>query len=236
MEKERVYVGYGRTSTKKQKLESQIDTLIRMGCEPKNIYTDQFTGKGSAELREGWQELRKDLKGKYTKGKYEGKQIVLCVMSVNRMSRDKESGVREYFEIINEDIIIQFDMDRAINSEMFGEKIRATGDIKLGEKTLDETLGKGLRDYMVALAKQQIEIAFEQAEKEAEHIREKVQRGLAVSGKKSGREKGYISTKKKNIPDTFEKDYKETQKVAVLARLHGVSRPTIYSWIKEINK
>lgn len=229
---DKIYFGYARTSTRSQKLESQITTLEDMGCNLENIFTDQFTGTVDSDQREGWKKLRKEIRKK----KYDNKKIVICFMSVNRMSRDKISGVRDYFELIDKGYELIFQMDPTINSSVYGDKIKNASTISVNDKDLDETLIKGIREYLISLAKQQIEIAFDQAEKEAKHIKEKVIRGLMNSKKKAGRKKGYISTKKKNIPLSFVRDSKEVKNITTLSRLYGVSRPTIYSWLKEINK
>lgn len=225
-----IYFGYARTSTRTQKLKSQISTLEDMGCELENIFTDQYTGTVDSEEREGWRKLLKEIKKK----KYEGKNKIICFMSVNRMSRDKVSGVRDYFKLIDKGYELVFQMEPTINSSVYGDKIKNASSISVDDKQLNETVIKGLREYLVSLAKQQIEIAFDQAEKEAKHIKEKVKRGLMNSDKKAGRKKGYTSKKKKNIPISFIKDSKEVKNITTLSRLHNVSRPTIYSWLKEI--
>ncbi len=229
---EKVFVGYARTSTRSQKLESQILTLEKMGCVIENIYTDKFTGKGDIYNREGWVQLRKDLN---SKKRFKGKKVVICFMSINRMSRNKETGTQEYFALVNEGYELKFQMEPHLDSEVYGDKIKATSDITVEDDDMNNTIMKGIRDYMVLLAKKQIEIAFEQSQKEAEHIREKVIRGLKNSKKVSGRKKGYISTKKKNVPRDFE-EKAERMKVTELARYFNVTRPTIYSWKKEISK
>lgn len=227
---EKIYFGYARTSTRSQKLESQITTLEDMGCDLENIFTDQFTGTGDSDQRNGWKKLLKEI----NKKKYEKVGKVICFMSVNRMSRDKISGVRDYFNLIEKGYELVFQMDPTINSSVYGDKIKSASTISVNDKDLDETLIKGIREYLIKLAKQQIKIAFDQSEKEAKHIKEKVKRGLMNSTKKAGRKKGYISKKKKNIPLSFIKDSKEVKNISTLSRLYSVSRPTIYSWLKEI--
>lgn len=227
---EKLRIGYARCSTKKQKLDSQIKALEEMNVELDHIYTDQFTGTGKANKREGWNALKKAI----TK-KYKGKNVTICFLSVNRMSRNEEEGVKEYFELLDLGCNIEFKMEPMINSSVYGDKIRTVDSISVDDELLDSTILDGVRKYMVELAKEQIKIAFRQAQMEAEHIKYKVKRGIKSSEKKSGRPKGYVSTKKAAIPNNFKAKVSGGMNVTDLAEIFKVSRTTIYNWKKELS-
>lgn len=214
--------GYARTSTKKQKIQSQIETLLENGAE--KIIQEQFSATGTDRVE--WNNLKNIAKS--------GDTIIFY--SINRMSRNAAEGHANYFDLVDRGVNLEFILEAHLNSKVFKEQLEASKLNIEVDKTL-EPLIKGLEETLRRLAARQIEIAFEQAEKEAKDIVIKVKNGILRSNKKSGRSKGYVSTKKKNIPADFEKTMKQLDNnVSKLARHYNVSRPTIYSWKNEIHK
>ena len=101
---------------------------------------------------------------------------------------------------------------------------------------------QGINQYLLALAKEQIQIAFAQAEKEVLDLHQRTKEGLLtakLNGKQVGRAKGSgYETKKaiaaKRIIATHCKAFGGTLDDAECIRLTGLSRNTYYKYKREI--
>ncbi|NVN06749.1 recombinase family protein [Asaia spathodeae] len=69
-------VGYVRVSTSDQNNEHQIDSLIKFGVDPRDIFEDKASGKNMA--RPGWKDCWRDIREK----------DILVVHSIDRLGRD----------------------------------------------------------------------------------------------------------------------------------------------------
>lgn len=212
--------GYARVSTRTQKLERQITNLEQAGVLYKNIYSEKYTGVKSSESRPQWLRLLKVVKA--------GDTIIFD--SVSRMSRS-EDGLDTYFELVEQGINLEFLKEPQINSAVYGDALTTAQNLQVDNEDLDSTVLSGVRDYLILVAKKQIQLAFEQSAKEAQDIRQRVIEGLAQSDKKAGSPKGTESKRKLSIPKDFHQR-KETMNKSELARFYGVSRPTIDKWLK----
>lgn len=215
--------GYCRVSTKTQKLDRQINNVTNAGAE--KLYTEKFTGTVNERLQ--WQKLLKAVKA--------GDTIIFD--SVSRMSRNSDDGIKDYFNLLNSGVELIFLNEPHINSSVYGESLVSAQSIQANDEVLNDTVLKGIRDYMVKLAEKQIRIAFDQSEKEAKDIKKRVQQGIANSAKDSGAKSGNTHAAK-TVPVDKIKHYIATHdKVnkSDLARYLGVSRPTAIKWLTEIN-
>lgn len=215
--------GYARVSTRTQKLERQIHNLELAGVLHNKIYSEKFTGVKSSESRPQWLKLLKVVKA--------GDTIIFD--SVSRMSRS-EDGIDTYFNLVERGINLVFLKEPQINSEVYGEALTTAQSIQVDNQDLDSTVLQGVRDYLILIAKKQIQLAFEQSAKEAQDIRQRVIEGLASSDKKAGVPKGTESKRKLKLPKDFI-ERKETMNKSELARFYQVSRPTIHKWFKELD-
>ena len=101
---------------------------------------------------------------------------------------------------------------------------------------------KGVREYLKRLATKQIRIAFDQAEKEVQDLRQRTKEGLRVAkskGKTLGRVEGSkIETKKsKEVKEKILKLSKEfggNLKDKEIMELIGIARNTFYKYKKEL--
>ena len=82
--------GYVRVSTREQKTDRQIDSLIKFGLDPKLIYVDKLSGKNFN--RPQYRKLIKKLK--------KGDTIYIC--SIDRLGRNYEEII-EQWRIITKD-------------------------------------------------------------------------------------------------------------------------------------
>lgn len=217
--------GYARVSTKSQKLERQLHNLTNYGVD--RIYSEKYTGVKSGDDRKEWNKLLKVVKS--------GDTIVFD--SVSRMSRS-EDGVQTYFELVEQGINLAFLKEPQINSDVYGEQLTNSKSISVEDQILDTTIVQGIRDYLVEIAKKQIALAFEQSAKEAQDIKQRVKEGLERSDKVGGRKKGIEAVNKLEIPKSkilqHSNLYNGGLNKSELAKLLGVSRPTLNKWLESM--
>lgn len=231
MESTRIY-GYARVSTAKQNLQRQIDNINNYS-KLNRIYAEKYTGTKVA----GRQEFSK-LKHQVEIDVKAGRKVTIIFDSVSRMSRNASEGVQQYFEWFDMGVNLVFLNEPAINTESYRKsmhKISLTGD------KVDFVLA-GINQYLMELAKEQIIVSFNQAEKEASDIRKRVKEGMRVAkenGIQAGRREGSkLTTKKeiaaKEIIRKHSKVFNGTLADADVMKLAGVSRPTYYKYKAEL--
>jgi DNA invertase Pin-like site-specific DNA recombinase len=101
---------------------------------------------------------------------------------------------------------------------------------------------EGVNKYLLALAKEQIRLAFEQAEKEVADLHQRTREGIEtakLAGKKIGKTKGDTwETKKskevKQIILKHSRDFNGTLADVDVIKLTGVARKTYYKYKKEL--
>ena len=179
--------GYCRVSTKTQNIERQIENISK-AYPTAEIHTEKFTGTKLYERKEFTKLLKKLEKGD-----------TLVFDSVSRMSRNSKDGIKLYMQLFDQGINLVFLKEQYINTEVYAsqldDKIKLTG-------TIEDELFKGINNYFRALASRQIEIAFNQAEKEVMDLRERTKEGLREAkrkGKHIGVSKGQKLITKKSI-------------------------------------
>lgn len=179
--------GYCRISTAKQNIERQVININR-AYPAADIRKEVYTGT----KMQGRKELDRLLK--IVKS---GDTIVFD--SVSRMSRNAEEGVELYFKLYDAGINLVFLKEQTINTENYKKALAK--DIELtGTKT--DILLKAVKEYLMELAKEQIIIAFEQAQKEVDDLHIRVSEGIQVrkrEGLPVGREQGKKYTSKKSV-------------------------------------
>ena len=228
--------GYVRISTSKQSLDRQINNLKKYAAELKKdiiIVSEVYTGTKTDE-RVKYQRLKKELK--------EGDTLVFD--SVSRMSRNADEGIKEYFKLYERGINLVFLKEHYIDTKVYQDEINKSQNIETADKDLNETILKGIREYLVRLAKKQIQIAFDQSEKEVQDLRERTKEALRVKklndGVILGRRKGtVIETKKakemKVKIKKLSKDFDGTLKDIEVMELLKIARNTYYKYKRELS-
>lgn len=222
--------GYARISTRKQNIERQIENILKEFPSAK-IYQEAFTG--TTTDRTEWKKLKKALKS--------GDTIVFD--SVSRMSRNADEGVNEYMELLEREINLIFLKEPYINTEVYQEQLKANDNIKADDIDLNDTILKGVREYLKRLATKQIRIAFEQSQKEVDDLKQRTKEGLKVAkanGSQVGRVKGDTFETKKSIEmkekiKKLSKDFNGNLKDTEIMELLGIARNTYYKYKKELN-
>lgn len=185
--------GVARISTGKQNIDRQIRNILAQYPTAK-IIKETYTGT-KLEGRKDFENLLKILQT--------GDKLVFD--SVSRMSRNSKEGCDLYEQLFNKGIVIEFLKEPHINTEVYKQAMQSQIDIKLntGNKATDElmnTIIEALNKYSLELAKEQIKIAFEQAEKEVQDLHQRTREGILtakLNGKQIGRATGTkVETKK----------------------------------------
>ena len=218
--------GYCRISTKKQNIERQIRNIKNEHKEA-IIITEEYTG--TSFNRKEWNKLMNRVKS----------GDIIIFDSVSRMSRNAEEGFKTYEELFNKGIELVFLKEPHINTDTYKRAI--TANIQLTGTNVDFIL-EGINKYLLALAKEQIKLAFEQSAKEVEDLHQRTKEGIEtarLNGKSIGRASGTKVTTKKEIATKelilkYSKDFAGNLNDIEVIKLVGVSRNTYYKYKKEL--
>lgn len=220
--------GYCRISTKKQSIERQIRNIKEKFPEA-FIIQEAYTG--TSLNRPEWTKLSKILKAEDT----------LVFDSVSRMSRNAAEGYDLYEELYRKGITLVFLKEPHINTDTYRKAI--SGSIALTGTNVDFIL-KGINEYMLALAREQIRLAFQQSEKEVEDLHQRTKEGLVTArlkGKQIGRAKGQtFETKKsvraKQIIRQHSRDFGGSLSDEECRKLIGIARNSFYKYKRELTE
>ena len=219
--------GYCRISTSKQSIERQHRNILSI--YPNAILIDEvFTGTKIYE-RKQFNKLLKIVK--------QGDIIIFD--SVSRMSRDSEEGFKLYEDLFNKGIELVFLKEQHINTSTYKKVIG--NNISLTGTSVDLIL-EGINKYLLALAKEQIKIVFNQSEKELQDLKQRTREGIEtarLNGKQIGQIRGAKLITKKSIKAKkdiikYSKDFKGNLKDVEVIKLLGIARNTYYKYKKEI--
>ncbi len=218
--------GYCRISTPKQSIERQVRN-IREQYPGAVILTEEYTG--TKMERPLWDKLERKL--------CPGDTVVFD--SVSRMSRDASSGFEMYQKLYNSGIGLVFLKEPMINTETY--KNALTNAVPLTGTAVDCIL-EGVNAYLMILAKEQIRLAFEQAEKEVADLHQRTREGIItarLNGKQIGQREGAKLTTKKSISakeiiQKHSKDFGGTLSDDECIKLTGASRNSYYKYKREL--
>lgn len=219
--------GYCRISTNKQSIERQHRNIL--GLYPNAIIVDEVFTRTKVEGRREWNKLISKVK--------EGDTIVFD--SVSRMSRSAEEGFEEYERLYNRCIDLVFIKEPHINTTTY--KSARGNQIQLTDTMVDSIL-EGINKYLLALAKEQIKLAFIQSEKEVKDLQQRTKEGIQtakLNGKQIGLQQGTkLTTKKsmqaKDVILKHSKDFKGTLSDVDVIKLCGISRNSYYKYKREL--
>ena len=218
--------GYCRISTKQQSTDRQIRN-IKAEYDTVVIVTEAYSG--TTINRPEWNKLHKKVKS--------GDTIVFD--SVSRMSRNADEGFALYEELYNKGIELVFLKEPHINTTTYKQALQ--NNVSLTGTNVDFIL-EGVNKYLMALAKEQIRLAFEQSEKEVEDLHQRTREGIAtarLNGKQIGQKQGARLTTKKSITAKelirkHSKDFDGSLSDADCMKLIGLARNTYYKYKREM--
>lgn len=219
--------GYCRISTQKQSIDRQIRN-IKGKYPDAHIVEEVFTGTKFYG--------RKKLEG-LLKAVKTGDTIIFD--SVSRMSRDAEEGFAMYEQLFQDGIELVFLKEPHINTAVYKKALQSA--VPMTGTSVDYIL-EGINRYLMELAKEQIQIAFDQAEKEVSDLRQRTSEGLTtakLNGKRIGLPKGTkLETKKaaeaKKIIKKKNKTFGGTLNNEETWMKAGISKNTFYKYMKEL--
>ena len=220
--------GYCRISTNKQSIERQVRNIERDYPNAK-IIKEVYTGTKIDRIE--FNKLLKVVK--------QGDTIVFD--SVSRMSRNAEEGFKLYEELFNKGIELVFIKEQHINTSTYKKAL--SNNIELTNTNIDYILD-GINKYLLALAKEQIILAFAQAEKEVLDLHQRTKEGIEtarLNGKQIGQRPGIKLTTKKSIKAKediikYSKDFKGSLSDVDTMKLLGISRNSYYKYKKELKE
>ena len=222
--------GYARVSTKSQKLDRQVENLLKY--EPTiTILKEKYTGTKTD--RPVFNKLLKRVK--------KGDTIIFD--SVSRMSRNAEEGFDLYKELFTKGVNLVFLKEPHINTSVYAKALGQRVDLGADTELIQE-VELFINRILDILAKEQIQIAFNQAEKEVLDIQTRVKEGIRVAkenGKQIGRAKGTkVESKKAKLlkQQIFDssKDFNGDKKDVELMQTLNISRNTYYKYKREIKE
>lgn len=219
---------YCRISQRKQSIDRQIRN-IKSAYPDAIIIQEAYTG--TTIDRKEWNKL-------YSKAKA-GDTIIFD--SVSRMSRNADEGFTAYEELYNRGINLIFLKEPHINTATYKQALE--NNIKLTGGSVDYIL-EGVNKYLMALAKEQIKLAFQQSAKEVEDLHQRTKEGMEtarLNGKQIGQIQGAKLTTKKSITakeviKKHSKDFNGTLADADVMTLTGLSRNTYYKYKRELKE
>ena len=229
--------GYARISTKQQSIERQIRNI-------KDLYPNAIIIE---EVYTGTKIYGRKEFDKLIKKVSSGDTIVFD--SVSRMSRNAEEGFNLYEELFNKGIELEFIKEPHINTEVYKKALDNQIKVSLntGNKATDtfiQSIIESLNRYTIDLAKEQIRIVFEQAQKEVDDLHQRTAEGIItakLNGKQIGQPKGTKLTTKKSITakeiiKKYSEDFSGTLEDQAVMKLAGISRNSYYKYKRELRE
>lgn len=218
--------GYCRISTPQQSLERQARNILR-AYPTAMLYEEAYTG--TKLDRPKFQYLLKRVKP--------GDTIVFD--EVSRMSRNADEGFELYKELYDKGVELVFLKEPHINTETYRKTL--SSQIAMTGEMVDYIL-EGVNNYLMALAKEQIRLAFVQAQKEVDYLHERTKEGIEVAranGKQIGRAVGTKVVTKKSVEAKkaiwkYSKDFHGMMKDVEIMRMLGCSKKSYYLWKKQL--
>lgn len=218
--------GYCRISTPRQKIERQVENILRAYPDAV-IIKEAYSGRRMD--RPEWTKIYK---------KFQPEDVVVFD-EVSRMSRNADEGAEVYQTLFERGIELRFlkepHIDTATYRKALANLISMTG-------TNVDFILEGINKYLMALAKEQIRLAFMQAEKEVEFLRRRTSEGLRqakANGSQIGNKAGSTFVTKKSkaakeIISRHSKAFGGSLDDTEVMRLCGCSRNTYYKYKKEL--
>lgn len=227
--------GYVRVSTIQQKTQRQIEN-IRSFDAGAIIYEEKQSGK-DIENRAVFRKLLDKVKP--------GDSIIFD--EVSRMSRNADEGFRLYMELMEKGISLIFLKEHHIDTAEYKRRTqnhmaRVSSNSEKMDNLINGILGL-VEEFERENLKDNIRLAFEQAEHEREFLIKRVKEGKSRSDKHQGRPAGSRNLKSdkadhvKKVIMEQSKDFDGKFSDAKIMReyLYGIARNTYYKYKKEIS-
>ena len=189
--------GYCRISTSKQNIERQILNILKEFPDA-IIIQETFTGS-IFQWRIELEKLIRCVKA--------GDTIIFD--SVSRMSRNADEGFKLYVELYKKGVELVFLKEPHINTATYRKTLSEKQiylNLHSGDEAADklmQTILDALNDYIMTLARKQIQLAFIQSQKEIDDLHQRTREGIETArrnGKQIGQRPGNILHIRKKSP------------------------------------
>ena len=220
--------GYCRISKAKQSIERQIRNI--KAAYPEAVIIQEVFTRTRIDRKE-WQKLFNKVKS--------GDTIVFD--SVSRMSGNALDGFEAYETLYRKGVSLVFLKEPHINTSTYQKALE--NNIQLTGSNVDYIL-EGVNKYLMALAQEQIRLAFEQSEKEVEDLHQRTREGIEtarLNGKQIGQRSGAKLTTKKSVASKeiiakHSKDFGGSLSDLEVMQLTGLARNTYYKYKRELRE
>ena len=234
---------YIRVSTQKQSVQRQIDNInAYLKGETSIQFIDKYTG--TTLNRPYFEKMIKAVNEDLEKGE----EVTIIFDSVSRMSRDAEEGTAQYFEWYDKGVNLIFLNERHVDTAVYRNAVNTaisahTNGTGAVNKCLDAIID-AINELQRDLAKEQIRLAFEQSEKEVQDLRKRTKQGMKAKGaaekiSKARAGQSFVTAEELNIKISALKELKVfggTDNQSKFAKVHGISRMTVYRYIQDIEQ
>lgn len=221
--------GYCRISTGKQNIDRQIRNI--QSAYPKAVIVKEVYSGTKFQGRKMLEQLLSKV--------HSGDMIIFD--SVSRMSRNADEGFQLYEELFYKGIHLVFLKEPHINTDTY-KKATANQIMMTGDKV--DLILNGINKYLMELAKEQIRLAFEQAEKEVKDLHQRTREGIETA-RLNGRQIGHpigttYETQKakraKQIILKHNKSFGGSLDDAETMKQSGISRKSFYKYKRELRE
>ncbi len=233
--------GYVRVSTVQQKVERQINNIEGFSSKDLDtlpiIVSEKQSGK-DIENRAEFKKLLNKLKP--------GDTVIFD--EVSRMSRNADEGYALYMELMSKDITLIFLKERHIDTDEYKRRTQKHIEkVSSSNKKMDNLINGILElvaEFEQENLKDNIRLAFEQADHERQFLIKRVKEGKTASDKKQGRPEGstnkatdkadHIKQTIKDLSKDFEGKYSDAKILGEY--LHNTSKGTYYKYKAELRE
>ena len=163
--------GYCRISSFKQNIERQERNILR-DFPDAIIVREVFTGRNIPHRKELVKLLKIVKPGD-----------VIVFDAVSRMSRDAEEGFALYEELYGRGIELVFLKEHHIDTATYRQELQKQLEVPVssGDEAADELMQgiiASLNRYIMNLAQRQIQLVFQQSQKEVDDLRQRTREGI----------------------------------------------------------
>ena len=163
------------------------------------------------------------------------------------MARNVEEGFKEYEELFAKEVILEFLNEPHVNTQVYKKALQYRIELSLntGNQAADRfmnTMIDGMNNLLMDIAKEQIRLAFLQAEKEVQDLHKRTKQGM-LTAKPNGKQIGGVPGKKLITKKSLEKKAEILKHARTFGgsltdiecmKLTGISRNTYYKYKKEL--
>ena len=166
--------------------------------------------------------------------------------SVSRMSRNAAEGFELYQELLQRGVELVFLKEAHIDTSVYKEAAeKQISAVQTGDAATDELMAAitaGINKYMLRLAERQIQLAFDQAQKEVDDLHQRTKEGIETA-RLAGKQIGGVPGRKLNVKKAesakekilkYSRDFKGSLSDGECMKLVGIARNTYYRYKAEL--